>query len=327
MACWASVFLMMKSAPAWSDPLDCADPQSDTNFWVEVAPGVHIWPPPGSDDPSPQNGGHVMPTTVLQAGGEAWVVDPGPHHAHGLQVRRFVECQLRAAVTRIINSHAHSENVLANSAFADLIQSGRAEVLALSLTAQAMAKRCAGCLSGLTQAIGSAAMAGTRILLPTQILQPFQRLQLGPIVLEVREAKNSHTESDLILWAPDHGVLWMGGLVVERRLPELAQGSLLGWIETLEALPYGPVNWMIGTGLVHSPEGIPARALAAPTLDYLKSLRDEVLQRLNSGEQVPPMAPEASPRFRGWAGAEERHGFNLQRAWRELEGPWIDGKL
>jgi hypothetical protein len=30
------------------------------------------------------------------------------------------------------------------------------------------------------------------------------------------------------------------------------------------------------------------------------------------------------PAYQEWAGYEARHGFNLQRAWRELEPVWMD---
>ena len=98
--------------------------------WQAVAPGVWVWLPPGAGDVSPANAGHVEPSSVVISGREAMVIDPGPSHRHGLRLRQSIACRFKASVRWIVNTHAHSENVLANSAFADLAANGRVDILA-----------------------------------------------------------------------------------------------------------------------------------------------------------------------------------------------------
>jgi len=136
--------------------------------WQAVAPGVWAWSPPAPQEVSPSNAGHVVPTSVLIDGGDALLVDPGPSHRHGQRVRQSLACRFGVQVRWIVNTHAHAENVLANSAWADRIAAGQTTVLATAGTRVAMEQRCPACLASLTDRAGSVAMAGTAIVWPTR---------------------------------------------------------------------------------------------------------------------------------------------------------------
>ena len=76
-------------------------------------------------------------------------------------------------------------------------------------------------------------MAGTRIVLPTREVRAGDVLAVGRLRLVVKSVELGHTEADLVLWLPGADVLWAGGLVYQGRVPELSQGSLLGWLAAL----------------------------------------------------------------------------------------------
>ena len=114
----------------------------------------------------------VAATSVLIDAGEALVVDPGPSLRHGQRVRASLACRFKARVRWVANTHAHAEQVLANSAFV-------APVMALSGTAQAMRKRCPQCLASLQDDLGAQAMQGTRIVLPSQVFGGAERTVLN----------------------------------------------------------------------------------------------------------------------------------------------------
>lgn len=59
---------------------------------------------------------------------------------------------------------------------------------------------------------------------------------MGRLQAQVLVAENAHTESDLMLWLPTQNVLLAGGLVYDGRLPELAQGSVRGWLSALQRI-------------------------------------------------------------------------------------------
>ncbi len=293
--------------------------------WHTLAPGVHVWQPAVDQEPNAGNAGHVSPTTVLVHGQRAWVIDPGPSLRQGQRLVARVRCVWGAHIERVINTHAHADNVLANAAFADAQRTGRVSVLATARTSDTMRQRCPGCLADLTDRVGVSAMAGTQIVLPDALLRPGEELHFGPHRLQLREVRNAHTQSDLVLWNDAHRIAWVGGLVYGQRLPELAQGSLLGWRQALSDVQTLQPLWVVGATLAGHRPGDAQRAIAA-TDAYLAQVQQQVLQGMEAGQQVSELPVRAAAPFARWAG-HERHGFNLQRAWRELEPAWMDGLL
>lgn len=292
--------------------------------WEVVAPGVWVWAPAQVADISAANAGHVAPTTALVDGADALVIDPGPSHAHAWRVRQSLACRFGATVRAVVNTHAHAENVLGNSAFADLLAAGSLQVMATGATRDAMQQRCPACLASLTARVGDAAMAGTQIVLPNHTLVPGDTLRLGHHRLQVMPTEQGHTEGDLVLWHPAHRVLWAGGLVYEARLPELAQGQVDGWLAALVRLRALQPAVVVSATLSRAtaPGAVPPALIA--TQSYLQALRDGVLQAMDGGRQPTEAGVVELPAYRSWAGYVERHAFNVQRAWRELEPVWMD---
>ncbi|MDP2263099.1 MAG: MBL fold metallo-hydrolase [Hydrogenophaga sp.] len=283
-----------------------------------------VWAPETPAEVSVANGGHVAPTTLVLGGSKALVIDPGPSHAHAWRVRESVRCRFRARVRWVVNTHAHAENVLGNSAFAEDVAQGAVEILATAATREAMALRCPACLASLRARVGDAAMAGTRIVLPGRTLLAGDELRVGEHRLKVLPVEQGHTEGDLVLWEADRGLLWAGGLVYEGRVPELAQGRLDDWLAALQRLQALRPAVVVSTGVSRAgPSGLPPPALLA-TLAYLLDLRAAVLQAMDAGRQPQEPGVAALPAYRSWVGYAERHDFNVQRAWRELEPVWMD---
>lgn len=291
--------------------------------WQRVAPGVWVWLPPDVGEVSPSNAGHVVPTSLVVSQGEALVIDPGPNHRHGLRLRHSIECRFQARVSAVVNTHAHSENVLANSAFAEAAEAGRLHILASAATREGMALRCPDCLASLTQRVGEEGMVGTRIVLPTRTLVEGDVLRVGALRLTVMRVEQGHTEGDLVLWNPRHRVLWAGGLVYEGRVPELAQGRVDDWLAALSRLEALKPRQVLSTVWSRGQRQAPPGALAA-TREYLQSLRERTLQAMDQGAQPQEIERVNLPAFQHWVGYAERHGFNVQRAWRELEPVWMN---
>jgi len=303
------------------DEVEC--PSESAIAWQSVAPSVWVWLPVAEVDVAEDNAGHVAPTAAVVDGGEALVVDPGPSHLHGLRVRQSLRCQFGARVTWVVNTHAHAENVLANSAFADLQSSGQLRIGASQATRQGMTSRCPDCLASLTRRTGEQAMENTRIVLPDTTLVPGMPLRVGRRELVVWAVEQGHTEGDLVLWDATHGVLFAGGLVYGQRIPELAQGQVDAWLAALGRMVLLPVREVIGATWSRAHEGQAPPAIAS-TQGYLSALRAGVLQAMDEGLLAQDGNAVPLPEFQHWAGHTERHGFNVLRAWRELESVWMD---
>ena len=320
---WLWVGLAVGAAPwAHASPPGCE--AAPAVPWQALAPGVWVWQPEAPGEVSPLNGGHVVPTTALVAGGQALVIDPGPSQRHGARVRQSLACRFQAEVRWVVNTHAHAENVLANAAFADLAAAGRLTIAASEPTRVAMQQRCPACLAGLTARAGAEAMAGTRIVEPTHTLHPGQTVSVGSMTLAVLPWEQGHTEGDLVLWNAQHRIVWAGGLVYDGRIPELAQGRLDAWLAALDRLQALGAQHLVSA--VVSSADWPGQAPAAlgATRAYLQALRDGVLQAMDAGRQPQEAGIVDLPAFRDWIGYAERHGFNVQRAWRELEPVWME---
>ena len=311
---------LLGCALSWQAAAACVDDVP----WQPVAPGVWAWQPAMDAEIAPANAGHVVPTTVVVHGGQALLIDTGPSHAHGQRVRRSLACRFGAQVRQIVNTHAHAENVLGNSAFADRVDRGALQILASAATRQGMAQRCPDCLASLTQKAGVQAMAGTRIVLPTRTLREGQVLRLGPHRLRVLRVEQGHTGGDLVLWDARRRLLWAGGLVYGQRLPELAQGSLDGWLAALDRLAALRPAVVMGNTIsaTEAPDALPPAL--ADTRTYLSELRTAVLNAMDQGLQASDATTVTLPAYSAWAGHAERQGFNAQRAWRELEPVWME---
>ena len=97
----------------------------DDALWRNMGAGVWVWTPQAQGDISRRNQGHVLATSVIVDGGEAMVIDPGPSHRHGERTLAWVRCRWQSEVKWVINTHAHAENVLGNSAFKQKQSAGR----------------------------------------------------------------------------------------------------------------------------------------------------------------------------------------------------------
>lgn len=324
------------TAPAMEPNTDCDNAPQPLR---PVASGVWVWEGQPAEI-GPDNAGHVVSNVVLSTDGpqpEVTVVDPGPSLRHGQALARAIRCQLNGRVVRLVDSHAHAENVLANGAFVppDTVRITRGTspsapsmpseqpvpaVWATATTAAVMAERCPDCLQSLTDRAGAVAMAGTRIVLPTQTLPTQGQRHWGNATWAVQAWPQAHSHSDLTLWHAEQRVLIAAGLVYQQRLPELAQGTLRGWLQALDQLTTLQPRMVIGQNV-----GGPETLLA--TRGYLCDLSRSVWQAMEQGWSATEAENLALPAYAHWAGYAQRQGFNAQRAWRELEPDWMSGEL
>ena len=303
----------LDSVPAADLAADCQARSS--RHWQGIAHGVWVWPG-AAEDIQPGKQGHVATQVLIAQGRRATLIDPGPGLAHGREVMRSARCELGLEIDRVLNSHAHAENVLGNAAFGP--PAGNASIEATASTRQSMAQRCESCRRAIAEATADPGLAQTPILLPAPVLQGGQRWRSDAGDWLTLEFRSAHSDSDLAWWNERERLLVAPSLLYQDRLPELAQGSLQGWIAALQALDRLQPERLVGNRPM-------ARAGLGATLDYLCHLERQVLRSLESGLSATEAMRLERPARQPLAGHAERHGFNLQRAWRELEPRWIQG--
>lgn len=296
----------------WTSALHAACPKDPVTL-TEVLPGLAVrhglWP--AQADASAL---HWATSVVLWHDQQASVIDPGPSRCQGLQLQSRMRALGAKRTTTLINTHAHAEQVLANSAWPS-----STPVLATATTRASMQKRCPNCLAALREHLGPSAMKGTRIVWPGGILQPDQWIQAGGRHWQVLEARMAHTESDLMLWSPQDRILLAGGLLDGQQLV-LAQGQVGGWLQALEHMERLQPQWLIGQHLVASPSQVSASiARQREALCELVRTSWEGLQEgLTESETLARWAPQDKrPQV------QRQQRFNLLRAWREMEERWL----
>lgn len=262
------------------------------------------------------NAGEVVPTLVHVTGNGVLVVDPGPHMRWGHRLIAAIRHITAEPIRWVVNTHPHPEHVLANAAFAQL--QPRPAFLASAATASLMRQRCESCLARLRAMLGERVMRETPIVIPEPALRDGDWLHTGKTAWQVHVHAAAHSASDTVLYAPQRRVLCVGGLAYRQRVPDLQEGSLIGWQRALRALIPLPAGIVVGTAI-----GTPAQMLQ-PTLSYLDTLDNEISHAIASGadaahalDYVPGSA------YRDWRNFHPRHAFNVARAWRELEDRWM----
>jgi glyoxylase-like metal-dependent hydrolase (beta-lactamase superfamily II) len=279
---------------------------------VQVAKDLWLRPAPvqASD-------GWTEPTLVWVNAHTLWVLDPGPHRCAGQALRRELQQRWPGRLQQLINTHAHPENVLANSAWP-----AGTPIYALPGVRAQMAKRCALCLRNLRDSLGKKIMKGTRWVLPNRSLHPGQILPLGAGRWQVLAHHSAHTETDLSLLEMNSHQWFAGSLVAWQGLPDLSRASLEGWRSAMARADTQPA----GVTWVGDADAAASQLKWEGTRSYLQALHAQVSQALARGQSMHEamQAWQAVPPNLRSPAMLRRHDINVQRAWRQLEEAAFD---
>ena len=255
------------------------------------------------------NQGAIVNTGVIATGEGVIVIDPGPSQRRAVAIGALIRSVTAEPVRWIIDTHAHPENVLGNSGFA------QAEVIASAATAEQMQGRCSICLQRLVDQLGAPAMRDTIIRLPSRIVTDGQTLVLGQRRLRFLVFAQAHSRGDLAVILSDTGVLFAGGLVNDRRVPDLRDAALTGWIEALKTL-----EKLAMPSVVPGHGGATDGAAIGRFGRYLTDLKAACDQDIAlRGDAASSGARLALPAYSDWAQYDIQHKFNVARAYRERE--------
>ncbi len=284
-------------------PLPVLEPVAPQVWRVAAAEG----------ESSPDNGGLVTESVLVQERDRLWLVGSGPTPARGQALACAVEAALGRKVSDVINTRAHPELAMGNTAFA------AARVWALDDVARAMDKRCRDCLARLAQRIGG---AGAR-LDDSAIRVPDKRLgadgasqgQLGPFQWwALARAKGERT---LVLRLRERPIVIAQGLVWPGAVPNLRDTESTLMLESLRALrgiAKGAITVLGEQGPTGTTDDINSH------MDYLVSLRAAVRAHVRNGADANAgLAAISLPMFGARLGNGEIDALNRQRVWRELE--------
>lgn len=318
MCCAVALLVAACSGPVPAPPPTAEPAPSGT--LARIAPGVYLhrgaledWGPANQGDVS--NSGFVVGSRCVA------VIDTGGSVQVGRRLLAALRQATRLPICYVINTHAHPDHVLGNSAFADAArQAGEPapQFVGHRRLPAALGTRGPFYLNALKRDFGPAYADSTRIVAPTLLVDDTLELELGERRLSLRAWPTAHTDADLSVLDERSGTLFLGDLLFVDHTP-VVDGRLNGWLAVLAQLRGWPVATVVPGHGAPSPDW-PA-ALDAEQA-YLSRLQADVRAAIKAGWTLPQAVARIAPDRPDWRLLEVFHARNVTAAYAELE--WED---
>ena len=277
---------------------------------VQVAPGVYLLP---------GTGGEVTPANRGRTGNAGFIVGPlgvvaidsGTSYRHAQALLAAIARTTDRPVKLVLLTQTKQEFLFGGLAFRERGIPIRMHRLAARL----MAARCATCLKNLNRTLGEEEMRGTALFKPDQEFDDSHPLDLIGRPLKVLFFGHASGPGDVALLDEQSGVLFAGGLVEHRRVPDVLDADLAGWARALASLRALPITQVVPG---HGAAGAPV--LIDQTAGYLSALQARLLELLDGGTALSEVADAATlPGFADWDQADTLHRRNATIVFVRLE--------
>ena len=298
---WVSNLLLVRQSPAGPDRLDAPD-MPDTPDTPDTPDGADK-----PDRPRRPPGPHPAP--------RLWALGSGPSPAWGAALACQVRQRLGLRLSDVVSPWARPELVLGVAGIAGVRHWAHASV------ADAMAEQCPHCVDRLRQRLGAARAdlgdgpGADPIRLPGHRLQGEQGL-LGPFAWwRLPRADGRWTT----VWRLRRQPLWAAQGLLNQGAPPDGRDADLALLQqsslALAALarPDGSAARFVGEQGRPMDSSAPARHAA-----YWQALQATAAAAIERGDDEAAAAPPLPGWPADWA-RHPWHGFNWQRAWRQLE--------
>lgn len=241
------------------------------------------------------------PDHLLAIDSMAW-----PHH-----VKAFIEASRRATgkdFRRLLNTHHHGDHVYGNQYFP------AAEIVSHAYCRGQVAAMKSGMVWPKTegQADGNEVR---QIVPPTVTMTDRLTYHYGDLQVEVIYLGPAHTWGDLVVYLPQHKILFAGDIAFHYVTPVAQSGHVSRWIEVVEKILAMDVDIIVPG---HGPLG--GKKELADMRDYLVTLRSEARKRYDAGVSPGHAAAEIDMgKYELWA-RPERAVTNVVRLYAEFDG-------
>lgn len=282
----------------------------------ELAPGVFAYVQAGGPG---RNNVSISDAGVIVGDDGLMVIDSltAPMHAKAMvaAIRKVSDKPFR----HLINTHHHGDHVNGNQYISGAEIIGhpycREEVLK-AVAGPALWQKREGWADGTEQ---------RRILPPTTTIEHKVTYHYGKTVVEVFPLLPAHTYGDLVVYLPQHKILFAGDIGFFFVAPFCQNANPSNWINVVDQI----VNKMEVDTIVpgHGPVG--GKQLMAEMGDYLRLLRTEARRRYDAKMSAGKAAADIRlGKFENWIGPE-RIVMDTVRFYAEFAGtltPAVDGE-
>jgi glyoxylase-like metal-dependent hydrolase (beta-lactamase superfamily II) len=240
-------------------------------------------------------------------------IDTGTSYAHGQALLAAIRSVTDKPVRLALITHVRPEFIFGGAAFREQGIALRAH----SRTAALMASRCETCLERLRQTLGDAPVSGTLLYRPDQLFDATHDLDvIGGRVVRVLYFGRSSGPGDVAVFDPRSGVVFAGGLLEARRVPDIQDGDLAAWQRALTTLSeLRPSMVVPGHGAASAPADV-----IAPMADYLQQIEARARALVDADTSLINVV-EASqlPAFQAWDQYQTIHPRNVSTAFLRVE--------
>lgn len=295
-----------------------ADASPAPGSLLEVADGVFMLTgSPG--EISPANRGRVGNAGFIVGPEGVLVIDSGVSHRQGLELLAVIRQMTDKPVRELLLTHARQEFLFGATAF-------RAAGVPIRMhedAADLMRSRCDGCLHTLQRVLGEDEMRGSAVISPDRRFRG--ELSMHPALgraVRILDFGHSSGPGDVAVLDEPSGVLFAGGLVDCRRIPDVQDAELAGWHAALGRLAHLPVQRVVPG---HGPLGDPACVTAVD--DYLRELHARIVELVEGGVALSEVARAATlARYADWDQYDTVHRRNASVLFVKLERDLVFGQ-
>ncbi|MCF3974266.1 quinoprotein relay system zinc metallohydrolase 2 [Paracoccus salsus] len=259
--------------------------------------------------------GHIANLGVVIGADSVAVIDAGVSRRQGQQLYAAIRARTGKPISHVILTHMHPDHVLGASVFRE----AGAQVVGHHALPLALEMRAGGYLDGIARLFPPEQVIGTEVTLPDRVVNGREQIDLGDRVLTLQAVDPAHTDNDL--WVRDEisGTLFSGDLIF-RKLTPVLDGSLLGWLQWLEAPPGAPAQRVVPG---HGPVASGWQEAVMLQTQFLKALAEAARGQISAGaplsEAVPNMVESLKEMQGNWTSFPATVARNATAAYKELE--------
>jgi quinoprotein relay system zinc metallohydrolase 2 len=288
-----------------------AAPDPEAGFAAEIAPGVYAHRGHVALY-APDNEGDISNAAFVVGREAVAVIDTGGSARVGQQLHAAVRAATDLPIRYVINTHMHPDHVFGNAAF----EADQPAFVGHHKLARGLSARAERYLAVNKQALGEAAFAGTKIVLPTHAIAEPTTLDLGGRQLLLDPQPTAHTDNDLLVRDVETGTLFLGDLLFAEHVPTL-DGSIVGWLAVLDRISKVSAERVVPG---HGPASMAWPDAAKPIRHYLQVIADEIRVMIKGDHTLSEATVSVGRSERdAWKLFEDYHARNVSAAFAELE--------
>jgi glyoxylase-like metal-dependent hydrolase (beta-lactamase superfamily II) len=212
-------------------------------------------------------------------------------------------------VTRLVNTHHHRDHTNGNCFFTPVeivsTEYCRSTVISQGIPAKPYEER----------PQWQEGMHELRLAPPTTTITGPVTYRYGTLEVQLIPMPPGHTWGDLVVYIPQHRILFAADLAFYYVTPPAHNGHISGWIDVIDRINGMDVDVIVPG---HGPIG--TKKELAEVRAYLTLIRGELRKRYDAGMSPGRAAADMNVgRFEAWTNPE-RNAWNAVRLWAEWNG-------